>query len=146
MRPILVPIITFLVLTAAMSARVDPALDASQQARYQKLCESLVAPCCWSESLALHRSPEAMQARDEVAALILQGKPDQDILDDFAARYGTRVLIEPPGSRARWLYVLPAVALVAGFVWVIRFLRSRTRRRPANGTPPAALDDSEWDW
>jgi cytochrome c-type biogenesis protein CcmH len=156
-RILLVPIAA-VIFAGGVATGAETAPDASQKARYQKLSESLVAPCCWSESLARHRSPQALQARDELAALILQNKSDQEIRDDFVARYGARVLIEPSGSRARWLYVLPFLALLAGVAAVIRFLRARARLsaeasaqpsgrpRQAATTAPAAVDDSEWDW
>lgn len=142
-------IVTLFVLAVPTFARAQPSLDASQQARYQKLCESLVAPCCWSESVAMHRSPQVLQARDEVAALILQGKSDQEILDDFVARYGVRVLIEPAGGSAHWLYVLPVLALLAGALWAMGHLLNLGRRPRPQGaatSPPPAPDDSEWEW
>lgn len=129
-----------------LGAQADRSLDAAQKARYQELCESLVAPCCWRESLAVHRSPEALQGRDEVAALILAGKSDQEIVAAFETRYGARVLMEPQGERSRWLYLLPVLALLAGVLAAVRFLRTRVRRPAAAATSPSASDDSEWDW
>jgi cytochrome c-type biogenesis protein CcmH/NrfF len=146
LRLLIVPIIALLVGGGLTPAWAESSLDASQKARYQKLCESLVAPCCWGESLAVHRSPASLQARDEVAALILQGKSDGEILQDLAARYGPRVLIEPTGSRARWLYVLPLLALWAGLWGVIHFLRTRVRTQVTANASPPANDDSMWDW
>jgi len=143
---LLVPIIALVVAGGLASKTTEASLDASQQARYQKLCESLVAPCCWSEPVAKHRSPESLQVRDEVAALILAGHTDQEILDDFTARYGARVLIEPAGGRARWLYVLPVLVLLAGAAAAIHFLRTRTRSRVVASTSPPAINDSDWDW
>jgi cytochrome c-type biogenesis protein CcmH/NrfF len=91
-------------------------------------------------------SPQALQARDEVAALILAGKSDQEILHGFVARYGTRVLMEPAGNRARWLYALPVLALMVGVLVVIRFLRARLQTPVAAKDSPPVFDDSDWNW
>ena len=138
--------IAFLLLAGFAAAAEGPvALDATQKALYQKLCQSLVAPCCWRESVAMHRSPESLQARDEIAAMVAAGKSEREILDDFVARYGARVLIEPQGSRAQWLYVIPVLALLIAFFGAVVFLRRRVRRPLPAGPAAAALDDSEWD-
>lgn len=94
----------------------------------------------------MHRSPESLQGRDEVAALILAGKSDQEILADFESRYGARVLIEPQGERSLWLYTLPALAALAGLLGAMWVLRMWLRRRaPAKGSLPLP-DDSDWEW
>ncbi len=143
---LIVTIAAMLLPVTSSGTAVGTDLNDSQRIRYQRLCEALVAPCCWRESVAMHRSPEALRARDEVAALILEGKSDHEILDDFVSRYGARVLMEPSGSRSQWLYVLPFLVLLAGVLSVVHFLRSRTRRKVAARASPSPLDDSEWDW
>jgi cytochrome c-type biogenesis protein CcmH len=137
---------TLLLGSLAWSAGNEAVLDAPQQARYQKLCESLIAPCCWSETLAMHRSPASLQARDEVAALIVAGKSDREILDEFVARYGARILVEPEGRRGQWLYLIPVLALLVAVFFAVRFLRRRTLPSTGSGPPPGRMDDSEWDW
>jgi cytochrome c-type biogenesis protein CcmH len=103
-------------------------LDPNQMVLYQKICQSLVAPCCWRESVAMHRSRESLQARDEIAEMIAAGRSEREILDDFVARYGTRVLIEPPGRRAQWLYVIPILALLVALLAAVRYLRRHVQK------------------
>jgi cytochrome c-type biogenesis protein CcmH len=140
-------ILGFLAL-AGLAAAADPEvqLDAAQKALYQTLCQSLIAPCCWRESVAIHRSPASLEVRDEIATMIVEGKSQREILDDFVGRYGARVLIEPEGSRAQWLYVIPILVLLIASFAAVRFLLRRTRRGRLPGPPAAAIDDSEWDW
>ena len=135
-------------LLAVVAARADVEiqLDATQKVAYQRLCESLIAPCCWRESVAIHRSPESLKAREEIAGMIRAGKSEREVLDDFVARYGTRVLIEPEGSRSQWLYLIPILALVAASAATVRFLVKRIRRPRLAGSSVAAVDDSEWEW
>jgi len=61
-------------------------LDAAQKARHEKLCNSLVAPCCWREPVSIHRSPESLEVRGQAAELIAAGKSDREILDEFISR------------------------------------------------------------
>lgn len=122
-------------------------LEATQKARHEKLCSSLVAPCCWREPVSVHRSPESLEARGQVAKMIVAGKSDREILDEFVSRYGTRILIEPEGARASWLYLIPIVALMTGIFGAARFLaRRRKRILSVEAASSVAPDDSEWDW
>jgi cytochrome c-type biogenesis protein CcmH/NrfF len=142
-----IPFVVFLLLSGlAPAAESEVHLDAAQKAVYQKVCQSLIAPCCWRESVAMHRSPASLQAREEVAAMIVAGKSEREILDDFVARYGARVLIEPEGGRAQWLYVIPILVLALGSIAAIRFLLGRVGRPRLAGPSSAVVDDSEWDW
>jgi cytochrome c-type biogenesis protein CcmH/NrfF len=80
-------VVAVLVLTTvAFAADPEAQLDATQMATYQRLCQSLVAPCCWRESVAQHRSPESLKSRDEIAAMIVAGKSEREIRNDFVAR------------------------------------------------------------
>ncbi len=137
-----------LILLASLAAAAPPAttLDASQKALYQKLCQSLIAPCCWREPVAIHRSAESLQVRDEIAEMILAGKSEREIRDDFVARYGTRILIEPQGSRAQWLYLIPIGVLFLAALAAAWFLRRKARPARPAGDAVAGVDDSEWDW
>ena len=125
----------------------SPLLDEAQKARHAKLCSSLVAPCCWREPVSIHRSPESLEVRDQVAEMIAAGKSDREILDELVSRYGARILIEPEGARSWWLYLIPIFALSLGIFWAARFLaRRRKRILSVEAAGGAAVDDSEWDW
>lgn len=119
------------------------------QDRVQRLERSLVAPCCWSETVADHRSEVAATMRAEIAKFVAAGKSDREILDYYKAQYGSRVLIEPEGTTRIWANVIPwvAIALGIGFLWLM--IRRMRRSRPAASTQTqpagAAVDlDDEW--
>jgi cytochrome c-type biogenesis protein CcmH len=107
-------------------------LTSEQQARIRWLESRLIAPCCWSETIATHRSEIALQMKLEVARLVAEGKTDREILDRYKQRYGMRVLVEPEGSRRWVMNVVPVVAVLLGLaftLWVMRrWLRSRAVR------------------
>jgi cytochrome c-type biogenesis protein CcmH len=91
--------------------------------RIRALQEKLIAPCCWSESVAMHRSEVAAEMRAEIARMVNEGRSDREIPDFYKAKYGTRILMEPEGQLRLWAYTIPIVASVLGLglvVWIIR--------------------------
>ena len=46
---------------------------------------------------------------DEVQLLVASGRSEEEIKAIYVARYGTRILADPPGIQGKWLYVIPAV-------------------------------------
>lgn len=109
-------------------------LCASEKAdRIRQLENKFVPPCCWRDSLATHRSPEAQRMRAKVAELIEQGLTDQEVVELFTDRFGERILREPSGVRGRWLYILPPVTVLAGLLLLLRFLRLSLKRQCLTG-------------
>lgn len=111
----------FLVLAAL------PLLGQDPTARERALQQKLVAACCWSESLAVHRSQTSLDMRVELHKLIEQGKSDAEILQWFKTQYGARVLIEPEGASSILAYAFPFLGLLLGLYVVIRVLRRWAR-------------------
>ncbi len=98
--------------------------------RIRALQEKLIAPCCWSESVAAHRSEVAAEMRAEIARMVQEGRSDREILDFYKARHGTRILMEPEGQLRLWAYTIPAAATVAGLLLVIWLIRRMVRPQP----------------
>ncbi len=98
--------------------------------RVRALQEKLIAPCCWSESVAAHRSEVAAEMRAEIARMAQEGRSDREILDFYKAKYGTRILMEPEGQLRLWAYTIPAAATVAGLLLVIWLIRRMVRPQP----------------
>jgi len=103
---------------------------AAASERGRKLQEKLVAPCCWNESVAHHRSEVAGEIRAQIESMVAAGKSDREILDHFLAQYGKRILIEPEGSTRAVATVMPFVFLLAGGVFTVFIIR-RMLRHPA---------------
>ncbi len=113
-------------------------LTPQQQAQVKRLEESLLAPCCYSQSIAKHMSGEAAQMRDEVTNMVASGMSDQDIIAHYKAIYGEQILIVPDGKTGRILFALPiAVFLVALGIFLL-VLRKMLRVSPGS-LPQAAL-------
>ena len=77
---------TQLALLLTLCVPVGWTQNPAQQERIHQLQDSMLAPCCWAESVAVHRSEPAMQMRLEIKKFVLEGKTDREILD-----YYTRV-------------------------------------------------------
>ena len=100
--------------------------------RIRALQEKLIAPCCWSESVAMHRSEVAAEMRAEIARMVNEGRSDREILDFYKAKYGTRILMEPEGQLRLWAYTIPIVASILGLALVVWIIRRMVKPQPEN--------------
>ena len=88
------------------------------------VARNLNCPTCQSLNLADCRTQTCDQWRDQIKDMLAEGYSEQEILDDYVARYGDEVLQEPPQRGVGlWVWVLPAVALLAGTIWVVLILK-----------------------
>jgi cytochrome c-type biogenesis protein CcmH len=107
--------------------------------------DQFVAPCCWRESLATHRSPEADAMRRELRELLQSGKTESEIVSLYVERYGQRILREPRGGLGIWLTVVPIVIAGCGGLFVASYI-ARARRLDVQTAGPAVAvpDDDNW--
>jgi cytochrome c-type biogenesis protein CcmH len=109
----------------------------------------LMAPCCWAGTIDNHDSAVAGEMKGEIRRRLADGETSDAILAGFVAKYGPRVLAEPPARGLNTLvYLLPALALLCGGAFLVAFLRRQVRAGPAAAatapSPPAgapAADD-----
>lgn len=124
------------------SAATETAVEARRiQARF-------LAPCCWRENLAVHDSPVAKQLRSEIEQLVASGQTESQIVDEYVARYGERILREPRGARFQILTITPIAVFGIACLLVFRLL-SRVRRKNRNnvgGVAPPAAFENEVEW
>ena len=105
-------------------------LTDAQRARAEALERRLMAPCCWSETVAEHRSEIALQMRAEIEQMVAEGKNDREILDHYKAQYGMRILTEPEGGLFWVMNVAPVVVLIFGMAVVVILIRRWAKARP----------------
>ena len=104
--------------------------SAPDEARILHLQKSLLAPCCWNEAVATHRSEVSLTMRAEIARMVVEGKTDQQILDHYKEQYGLRILVEPEGSTWWWMHVAPIAVIALGVLAVVWFIRRLRRPVP----------------
>ena len=114
-----------------------------------RIARQMYCPVCENEPLDACRTAACQQWRAQISQMLSEGQTDQQIKDYFVARYGPRVLAEPPPEGASlWLYVLPIVGLVVGGVIVvvlIRRMRARATSAVAAPTPSNPSGDEYVD-
>jgi cytochrome c-type biogenesis protein CcmH len=69
-----------------------------------------------------------MDLRDEIYGMLQQGKSEEEIVEFMVVRYGDFVLYNPPLKPMTWLlWFGPAVALIAGFFFVVRIINRQKK-------------------
>ncbi|MBN1994154.1 MAG: cytochrome c-type biogenesis protein CcmH [Anaerolineae bacterium] len=150
---ITIAITTSLLLTSSFllppfaQAQEEPDFD-----RINDIAKKLNCPTCTGINLSDCRTQTCEQWRNQIDELVSEGYSEQEVLDYFSARYGDQVLQEPPRrgfSLALW--VLPAIALAAGGIWLVNTLRGWRKQQPGavatttphstKPTPPALPAD-----
>ncbi|MEU0469614.1 cytochrome c-type biogenesis protein [Amycolatopsis sp. NPDC006131] len=94
--------------------------------RAYQLEQRLRCPVCKSVSIAESPSETAGAMRQAVQEQVAAGRSDQEVVDYFRARYGDWVLLDPPvRGRTVWLWLLPAIGVLAGVAGVATLARRR---------------------
>jgi len=123
------------VLAYGALAQSPPPLTAEQDAVIRRVEGMLIAPCCFTNTVAEHRSPISDEVRQEVRAMVARGATETEILDAFVAKYGERILAVPnPQGFNLLAYILPVVALAVGLIVVAGWVR---RHRSPRNQPSA---------
>ncbi len=123
-----------LLLNSSIAGKSPP--DTDLEARALQLEKKFMAPCCYTQTIELHESPDARAMRREVRQLLVQGLSDQEIADHFVARHGPRILaVPPPRGFNRLLYWMPYLVTLGLLVTVsltlwIWYRRGRRQKRP----------------
>jgi cytochrome c-type biogenesis protein CcmH len=109
---------------------VDPTVLPNEelQQRYEELTHGLRCMQCLNNSIADSPVGLASDLRRDVKELLIAGKTDDEIRAYMVQRYGNVILFTPPMSGSSiWVWVLPAVAAVAGLLIGVRIVRRRAR-------------------
>lgn len=125
-------------LVLALCLAAGPALGAidvyhfdtvKQQDRFHTLTEQLRCPKCQNESIASSNAPIAADMRRQVAAMIRDGKGDQEVMQYFIDRYGSFVTYKPPfNAQTAILWIGPGLLLLGGLVLIVVLVRRASRR------------------
>lgn len=118
--------------------------DAQFEARYRALTSELRCLVCQNESIADSHADLAKDLRNQVRAMMEQGKTDQEIMDYLTARYGDFVLFRPPlkpATAALWFGPFVLMALGGGLLmgYVVR-RRKRVSNAPLSSSEQARLE------
>jgi cytochrome c-type biogenesis protein CcmH/NrfF len=123
-----------LFLLCAAPARADIEAQATM------LEHELIAPCCFTQQVALHHSAAADELRRDIRRRLASGETPPQIRAAYVARYGKRILAQPPAEGvASLLYVVPPLVLlltIASLVLAVRrFVQPALDRNAAAASP-----------
>jgi cytochrome c-type biogenesis protein CcmH len=133
MKRVLALLALLLPLGAAAADTAQPAVeDPVLEKRVMALTAELRCLVCQNQSLADSHADLAIDLKNQVRAMMKEGRTDAEIKAFMTERYGDFVLYRPPVKASTWLlwigpFVLFAVALAAMFGYI-------RRRRSAAGT------------
>lgn len=128
------PALTTLALVMAISGPVQ-GVDVEQQAR--ELEAMLMAPCCFSQQVSVHQSAAAEEVSEDLRKRLNAGETRDQILQAYVARYGKRILAQPPAEGFdRLLYLFPPLGLVLTAALVVMIVRRFTSRDPSEAKGP----------
>ena len=100
-----------------MVTRDGVTLTQAQETRAEAIGDQLRCLVCQNESIEKSNAKLAGQLRGIIRTQVLQGVPDQSIMNYMVQRYGVFVLLKPPVSPLTWLlYAMPVLALLLGAV------------------------------
>jgi cytochrome c-type biogenesis protein CcmH len=139
---LIVALLTFGSMRAALAIDPTNIPDPVLQARYQKLTHELRCMQCLNQSIADSPVELAGELRNEVRDMVIAGKSDDEIRDFMVARYGEFILFRPRVSaRNTWLWFGPGLLLVIGAFIAVRIIRQRSKlveqdTQPIDDDPP----------
>jgi len=120
-------------------------LTPQQTTDVNRLEKSLLAPCCYSQSIARHMSAEAEQMRHEVTDMVASGRSENEILEPYKALYGERILIVPDGRTGKILFSLPVVAFLVCSGVLFGLLRNMLKAKvDSHGTKEGTQPCPHW--
>ncbi|MBC7926849.1 MAG: cytochrome c-type biogenesis protein CcmH [Bryobacteraceae bacterium] len=127
-------------------AAAEPASTSANPERASALSNRILAPCCWRESVSVHRSPVADSVRQQITAAVSSGKSNEEIIEALVEEHGRRILREPGGSQGTWLYTIPVVGVLIAGACLVQFLKHSVSRPPMATVSPLcsgnpAIDD-----
>jgi cytochrome c-type biogenesis protein CcmH len=104
---------------------VDPAVAAQTlEDQVYAIARELMCPVCGGQTVAESSSQLAVQMRDEIRDRLRAGQTREEIIAYFVGQFGEGVLAAPPArGSALLLWLAPPLALLAGLVILIRFVR-----------------------
>ena len=86
---------------------------------------------CQNQSIKSSNVFLAVDLRNEIKRLLSIGKTDKEIANYLVERYGEFVLYRPRFSGGRiFLWLAPAVFLLAGFFMIVNIVRKKTLLLP----------------
>lgn len=124
------------------TTQVQPAAAQQQisEAAIKDVASTLISPCCWSETVDMHRSPASARVREAIIVGLQRGMTKEEIQAAMVAQYGERILATPKLEGFNYfVFILPIFGLLFGgyLVWEY-IIKVRKETEPKVKAKPAA--------
>jgi cytochrome c-type biogenesis protein CcmH len=119
------------ILVAMLLVNVTSLSD-TQKSEIRQVEERLLAPCCYTQSIAVHGSEIAGQMRAEVTEMVVHGRTENEIVNYYRNLYGDRVLVVPDGVTGEILFSLPVIIAVFSCLVLLLCARKMLQSGRAN--------------
>lgn len=125
-----------LVLSALSVAAVSAQGSTPSDDQVNAIAKQLYCPVCENTPLDVCPTQACKEWREEIRAMLADGKSEAEIKQHFVDYYGARVLSEPPRTGFNWLvYVVPPIIIVAGIFVLFRALRAWSQASQTDSGP-----------
>lgn len=122
------------------SAQYEFETDA-QERQFRQLVNELRCPKCQNQSIADSDAPLAVDLRDRVYLMTMEGQSREDIIEFMRVRYGDFVHYKPPVNASTLiLWVGPAAVLLGGVLTIVLMTRRQRRSVDLSADEQARLD------
>ena len=131
-----------LLLSVALLTNVAYAQDTVSDDEVNAIAKQLYCPVCENTPLDVCPTQACKDWRELIRQQLSEGRTEGQIVDYFAAKFGTQVLAQPPASGFTMLvWVLPIAGLVGGSIFLWRLLR-RWQNAPLAVEPMAVESET----
>lgn len=114
---------------------------AAQERQYRQLINELRCPKCQNQTIADSDAPLALDLRERVYQMTMEGYSRAEILDFMRTRYGDFVHYKPPlNASTVILWAGPGLVLLIGVLTVIGITRRQRREVGLTNEEQARLD------
>jgi cytochrome c-type biogenesis protein CcmH/NrfF len=138
-RKTMIPRLIQLLFLALLPALVLAETAEKQQARVERLEHAVLAPCCYTEPVAIHQSEIAVKMRLEIAKWVAAGRSDREIIDTYVGLYGSKVLVDPRTVPRGWMPFFPWLVLILG-MFLVAWLLKRWHAAPRTATASSTTE------
>lgn len=115
----------FALASEAQPMAADPALEK----RVEEVAAELRCLVCQNQTIAESHADLAVDLKNQVRAMLREGKSNEDVVNYMVERYGDFVRYKPPVKPTTWfLWFGPGILIMVGLAVLYVTLRKRSRR------------------
>ena len=114
------------------------------------IAKQLFCPVCESTPLDVCPTEACRDWREQIRAMLSEGKSEDEILQYFTDQYGDKVRATPPATGLNWLvYILPPAIILIGAIILFRALKEWTKPKvlsadSGGGSSVSSSDQDEY--